>query len=186
MLEKKMDFFSIMIFIYLLIILIRMWREKKIVLYFLSWIFVGGKLLTNDNILDLWVDVNLQTEVMTDETGLFSKFYIGIREKLYSNFLVSQNISVHRIQFHSSMKPFPLSGWREDSIFREIQDNKFFVKLIPLLLTNWIRYWRSSLIALAHIFKILYTTALYTYTFKIFYITKLTSTFFPKNYKAHR
>ena len=107
-------------------------------------------------------------------------------EKLYSNFLVSQNIlSVHRIQFHSSMKPFPLSGWREDSIFREIQDNKFFVKLIPLLLTNWIRYWRSPLMALAHIFKILYI-ALYTYTFKIFYITKLTSTFFPKNYKAHR
>ena len=167
MLEKKMDFFSIMIFIYLLIILKRMWREKKDSTYFLSWIFVGGKLLTNDNILDLWVDVNLQTEVMTDETGLFSKFYIGIREKLYSNFLVSQNISVHRIQFHSSMKPFPLSGWREDSIFREIQDNKFFVKLIPLLLlmTNWIRYWRSSLIALAHIFKILYT-----YSFKNFYI----------------
>ena len=166
--------------LYLLIILIRMWREKKIVLYFLSRIFVGGKLLTNDNILDLWVDVNLQTEVMTDETGLFSKFYIGIREKLYSNFLVSQNIlSVYRIQFHSSMKPFPLSGWREDSIFREIQDNKFFVKLIPLLLlmTNWIRYWRSSLIALAHIFKILYT---YSFLKKLLHTYKINLYFFSQ------
>ena len=110
----------------------------------------------------------------------FFKILYG-REKLYSNFLVSQNIlSVYRIQFHSSMKPFPLSGWREDSIFREIQDNKFFVKLIPLLLlmTNWIRYWRSSLIALAHIFKILYTYSflkklLHTYKINLYF-------FFPK------
>ena len=107
------------------------------------------------------------------------------REKLYSNFLVSQTISVlFRIQFHSSMKPFPLSGWREDSIFREIQDNKFFVKLIPLLLlmTNWIRYCALLLWHPFTFSKFLY--GIYTYSFKNFYMT--TSTFFPKNYKAHR
>ena len=93
------------------------------------------------------------------------------REKLYSNFLVSQTISVlHRIQFHSSMKPFPLSGWREDSIFREIQDNKFFVKLIPLLLlmTNWIRYCALLLWHPFTFSKFLY--GIYEYSFKNFYI----------------
>ena len=101
------------------------------------------------------------------------------REKLYSNFLVSQIISVlHRIQFHSSMKPFPLSGWREDSIFREIQDNKFFVKLIPLLLlmTNWIRYC-------ALLFQNSYMVYIHTLS-KTFTWQHLL--FFPKNYKAHR
>ena len=110
------------------------------------------------------------------------------REKLYSNFLVSQTISVYYIEYNFILRwsHFRLAGGAKIQFSAKFKTTNFS--------WNWYHYccwWQTEydIVLFSYGTRSHFQNSYMVYIhilLKTFTYTKLTSTFFPKNYKPHR